>query len=97
MLSEGEIWARGSSNARIEEFLRYNNPYRIEMERNMPERYADYLHFARKILRERAERDGKKAMQLAHLNGEQECIDLSYSYGEDSYAQLNAQAPRPRT
>lgn len=89
MLSEGEMWARGSTNARIEEFLKHNNIYRIEMERNLPETYADYLHFARKILRERAERDGKKAMQLAHLNGERECTDLSYPFGEDGYAVSN--------
>lgn len=82
MISNGEIWARGSTNARIEEFLRHNNTRRIEMERHLPEQYADYIHFARKILRERAERDSKKAMQLAHLNGEQECTDLSYPYGE---------------
>lgn len=85
MLSEGEMWARGSTNARIEEFLRYNNIRRIEMEQFLPEQYADYLHFARKILRERTERDGKRAMQLAHLNGERECTDLSYSYEEDGY------------
>lgn len=85
MLSAGEIWARGSTNARIEEFLRYNNIRRIEMERFMPEQYADYLHFARKILRERAERDGKRAMELAHLNGEKDCADISYPYEEDGY------------
>lgn len=83
MLSDGEIWARGSPNARIEEFLRHDNMSRIDLERHLPERYADYLHFARKILRERAERDGKRAMELAHLNGEHECADISYPYEED--------------
>ena len=85
--SVGEIWARGSTNARIEEFLRYDNIRRIAMERRLPEQYADYLHFARKILRERAERDGKRAMQLAHLNGEQDCADISYPYEENDCGQ----------
>ena len=81
MLSNGELWARGSSSARIEEFLRYNNLYRIAMERDLPEKYEDYLHFARKVLRERAERDAREHMRLARWNNERETECMYYPEG----------------